>query len=464
MKRICLIIDNPLRDLDGICLITWHLIQNGAEVFIVPMNFQSFEIPAINPDVILANYVRNNNVNILRSYHNAGARIAIIDTEGIGSWWKDHALNMQKLQFYDFVDEYYCWGKEQADIIKDHTSFQTSRIKVSGSPRYDFISPDLRRTLPVANVSLGYILINTNFPVINPLYEEDTDEELKSWIKNGVSSSRDAKAFAKSSENVFEKLIPTIQELAQRLPNQTFIIRPHPFEAMDPYLQIAGNLSNVQVVKEGTSLQWINHASLLLQMNCLTGLEATMMGVETIGFEWLNETELKTQNGEADAVTRKAASLDEMVELIENLVSGKRLPNVASRGKAMREYIEKNLHSQVGTAAQETAGHLIKLAAEGRVNKAATRVEMRQRAVNLLCALCGARTAYYLKRILTPTNLQKERENKIPSPHAVAAALNRIRDVKHAKFNFKVCKTVSKDYFHPRSGCGLSVNVKIQEP
>ena len=204
MKRICLIVDNPLRDLDGICLITWHLIKSGAEVFIVPMNFQGFEIPAIRPDVILANYVRKNNADALRSYHNLGARIAIIDTEGLGIWWKDHALNMEKLQFYEFVDEYFCWGNEQADIIKAYTSFSERRVKVTGSPRYDFIESSLRQALPNTKIAPGYILINTNFPVLNPLYEFDTGKELKSWIRNGVSSSEDATKFAKFSKILFE--------------------------------------------------------------------------------------------------------------------------------------------------------------------------------------------------------------------------------------------------------------------
>ena len=240
------------------------------------------------------------------------------------------------------------------------------------------------------------------------------------------------------------------------------MIRPHPFESINPYREVAGAHDNIHVIKEGTSLQWINNAALLLQLNCLTGLEATMMGVETIGFEWLNETELKSQNGESDAVTRKASSLEEMIELIEIVVSGKKLSKVAGRSEAISGYIDKNFHSLEGAAAQEIAGHLIRLSRIRQFNLEAVRLSNRRRTIDLLCTLLGARGAYFLKKLSASAQFQKEREKKIPDLQIVVDSLARIGNAKHEKAKFKARKIRSKDYTHPWRGGGFSIRIKME--
>ena len=66
MKRICLIIDNPLRDFDDY-LVAYLMVKNF-EVFIVPMNAQNSDALSLNPDVVLVNYIRKNNLEILNLY------------------------------------------------------------------------------------------------------------------------------------------------------------------------------------------------------------------------------------------------------------------------------------------------------------------------------------------------------------------------------------------------------------
>ena len=79
MKRICLIIDNPLRDFDGIVLIAAYLMMKNFEVFIVPMNAQNSDALSLNPDVVLVNYIRKNNLEILNLYKNRGIKVAIFN-------------------------------------------------------------------------------------------------------------------------------------------------------------------------------------------------------------------------------------------------------------------------------------------------------------------------------------------------------------------------------------------------
>ena len=129
MKRICLIIDNPLRDFDGIVLIAAYLMMKNFEVFIVPMNAQNSDALSLNPDVVLVNYIRKNNLEILNLYKNRGIKVAILDTEGVGKWWPKHAQILRDMKADKVVDQYYCWGKEQHDHLVSSESLDHKKIK-----------------------------------------------------------------------------------------------------------------------------------------------------------------------------------------------------------------------------------------------------------------------------------------------------------------------------------------------
>jgi len=83
--KICLIVDNPLRDLDGMVLLSMHLAERGADVYLVPMYTQGYEVPAICPDFVLMNYARTANAELIKAYSRAGIVVGVLDTEG-GIW------------------------------------------------------------------------------------------------------------------------------------------------------------------------------------------------------------------------------------------------------------------------------------------------------------------------------------------------------------------------------------------
>ena len=51
--HVCLLVDNPLRDLEGLVLLGWQLAAKGATVTLVPMYEQGFDVPALRPDLVL---------------------------------------------------------------------------------------------------------------------------------------------------------------------------------------------------------------------------------------------------------------------------------------------------------------------------------------------------------------------------------------------------------------------------
>ncbi|XDZ63102.1 surface carbohydrate biosynthesis protein [Alphaproteobacteria bacterium LSUCC0396] len=452
MSRICLIIDNPLRDLDGLCLISWYLAQAGVEVFLVPMYAQGFDVPSLQPDVVLANYARVNNLELLKLYQRQGIRVAILDTEGVGEWWPNHAQLLRQQNVKSFVDQYYCWGREQAKELLEARSFAPGQVTVTGCPRYDFIANQWRPALPANDVKPGYILINTNFPVVNPQFSEDASTEVRGWVDVGWGSQSRAEEFVRASELLFEDVRQNVTAIVKALPEETFVLRPHPFESMSPYEKMAESLPNLLLRKEGTSLQWINQAAALLHVNCFTGVEAGLMHIETLGFEWLNRKEIRDHSSEPFRVSRNASSFEEMVYWLKHLANERNsLPPLPSRDDALRRLVNANYRAVDGHSAKLVADSLIRLAEKGPQAAAVNvpTLAARQRMVHMARRWLGYRGASLIKNLTTPAKLQRARNEKIPSLEAVAEVLERIQSASAIIQRPRIRNTLRSDYVNP---------------
>tara|TARA_B100000989_G_scaffold277716_1_gene238896 strand:+ start:963 stop:2360 length:1398 start_codon:yes stop_codon:yes gene_type:complete len=410
LGRICLIIDNPLRDIDGICLIAWHLSQIGHEVFITPMYDQVYDVFALKPDLVLSNYARANNFELLKQFYNLGIKVIILDTEGVGDWWEKHSKHMSSAKIDDFVEKYLCWGKGQAATMEVYGGLKSGKVVATGCPRYDFISRQWRSMLDKNQLPEGYILVNTNFPVVNPQFSTDTKAETKTWAKalEWMSVSQ-AQNFAKHSQNAFEKMLVVITELAEAFPESTIVVRPHPFEEMTPYKNLSDRYSNVRVRKEGTSLVWINKAAVLLHMNCFTAVEASFMNVEAISLEWINSKVLREHSPEPYLISHKAESFSQLKDWITLIFDGGKLEKSHAQNSFAADLIPKSylmLDGNSGARVAKTLSDLIDLE-----SKAAQKVPVafRNRVILSARQLLGHRLSELIRWCIMS---QKNRKNR----------------------------------------------------
>ena len=276
MPRVCLVVDNPLRDLDGLVLLGRELAQSGIETMLTPMYEQSFDVAAFEPDLVLVNYVRPNNRDLLIRYKEKGIRVGVLDTEGAGG---RSASEFAQLVAHggaaDIVDFYCVWGPAQLEAL---APLLGERLRLTGCPRYDYCAQPWRQALHRPDLPPGYVLINTNFPTVNPRYSGGARDERRTVVRVGFSKDM-ANAYLAAAQRALAGMVELSGKLAERLPEQRFVLRPHPFESMDVYRELE-RLPNFSVRQQGTSLDWLEGASLLLHLNCSTAVEATMLGVE----------------------------------------------------------------------------------------------------------------------------------------------------------------------------------------
>ena len=74
------------------------------------------------------------------------------------------------------------------------------------------------------------------------------------------------------------------------------------------------------------------------------------MGVEAIGFEWLNHDILRNQTPETADVTRHAFSIEEICDYIVDINMGLSLPPLPERKKALDKYATTLLGGTSGDA------------------------------------------------------------------------------------------------------------------
>jgi surface carbohydrate biosynthesis protein len=351
--RICLIVDNPLRDIDGLVLVSWHLAQHGHTVYMTPMYDQGFDILSLKPDMVVANYARRNNIELLRRFHNAGIAVAVLDTEGSpGSDMEKFARMVGQTGIGEFAALYCFWGRKQFEAFIAQASVPRRIMSITGCPRYDYCVAPLRQSLLKPKVASHYVLINTNFASVNPRFTRSFEDERKTMIRNGYDEIFVNKYF----EDVFlayKQIKNVIKQLVEAFPDVLFILRPHPFENPKTYID-AIRYSNFEVKQEGTSIEWLNHARLLIHLNCLTSIESMMMGVEPVSVEWLNTPTLAPL-GPASNISQQMQEMNDLLQTVDHVLC-ERMPPLSDEIKQARSaIIEAYYHAIDGASAKRAA-------------------------------------------------------------------------------------------------------------
>jgi surface carbohydrate biosynthesis protein len=458
--HVCLIVDNPLRDLEGLVLLGRQLAARGATVTLVPMYEQGFDVPALRPDLVLVNYTRPNNADLIKAYKRAGILVGVLDTEGIGGKNPDQFAEMVKsVGCTDLVDLYCVWGQAQHAAFLRHGTVAAELLHATGCPRYDFCAPPWRAALPKPSIAPGYVLINTNFPVANPRFSNSSADEQEAMVQAGFSREF-ARQFIADAGNAYRAVLDASIKLAKHFSDVQFVLRPHPFENIGSYDALA-ELPNFHVRQDGTSLEWISGASLLVHQNCSTAIEATMLKVEPLSMEWFNTPSLRLQA--ATEVSRGAASESDLIELVQQGLDG-RLPPLTAATEQFRRQIIGDLFTAVDGASSSrvTEAVLDAIAAarhQGRTTPALPRPSVRGIAAETVRRALGYKTSSALRRSYSAPENERRRLGKAFAPEMVNAVLRRICAASGDGRNFVARQVMGRSRWIARAMSGASLQL-----
>jgi hypothetical protein len=164
----------------------------------------------------------------------------------------------------------------------------------------------------------------------------------------------------------FQKLIP---ELEKAFPFHTIIVRPHPTESHEAYLQIAERCKKVEVTNKGNVVPWLMAARALIHNGCTTGVEAYVMRVPAISYrvtvderydegfyalpnqlshQCLDFSQIEQTLGKIFAGEFGAADGDERLSLIDHHLTGIKGPLASERIVDVLEKIVDDLSKLPG--------------------------------------------------------------------------------------------------------------------
>jgi surface carbohydrate biosynthesis protein len=326
-KRVALIVDNPYRDLPGVVLLGMALCQRGARVFLAPMNLINREIWSLAPDYVVLNYLRSNNQRLVEHFLKAGMQVGVLDTEGgvFSSLETYERLLAPDDAVRHAVDDYFSWGPRMAEEVVERDWFLRDQVTITGHPRFSYYVAPWRqaalRASPYADgLPLPLVLINSNYPVVNPAFKTP-EEEARMLVEKFGFEEEFVRGWVARQQQTLDGMAALANRLAERFPGVTFVYRPHPFEKVETYHRLLDldTHSNLHLIKRGAVDGWILRASAVIQRSCSTAIESAIAGVPALSPVWL-PTGLEQQT--AESVSVPCASEEEMVTHIEAALSG----------------------------------------------------------------------------------------------------------------------------------------------
>lgn len=415
--HIGVIVDHPSRDLPGAAMIAHAGIHRGHRVSVIPMYEQGLDVPLLELDALIVNYARPTNLELVRAYVAQGIAVFVLDNEG-GVMAEEGANSPVELARYirdsgyaELLAGYFFWGSRPHQAAIEHHAMDPRRLHVTGCPRFDLASERWADTLSYPRKN--YILLNTNFPLLNPLFSGSQAKERETVINVGWSPKY-VDDIIGDAKNILEAILALVPKLAHANPDRLFLVRPHPFENADLYKNRLKGISNVVVDGQGSVLNAARNASCVLHVNCGSSIEAAMLHRVPISLEFLNTDRMRRHSSLPHAISWKASSLDDLLGALGRIDS---LKQQFDFDGLHRKYIYPWFHENDGRAGDRIVEIVQRSsrASQWRNRTAVTsslaasnpRSSLPQRVQALVANITGSALTSRLRARLSPVRRQK---------------------------------------------------------
>ena len=299
-QEACLIIpvENQVRELDPKLLLACIAVKRGFSVIIGSHREIDFRMTSFPRSLYLNKSMTERNLKMFRIMQKMGHEILTWDEEALvhlpEETYYSRRLSPTAIRYNSHL---FAWGEDNAELWRRYPHLPPNMpIHVTGNPRSDMLRPELRsfyepEAEEIRKTYGRFILVNTNFNHVNAffpaqnLFRPAAPGEEPQFGKAAVGMSREfAEGLRDHKEAIFgafKKLIPILD---QAYPEHTIIVRPHPTENQQVYMDIANRCQRVKVTNEGNVVPWLMTTDVVIHNGCTTGVEAYMMGVPAISY------------------------------------------------------------------------------------------------------------------------------------------------------------------------------------
>lgn len=292
--RLILPVEIQSRELDAKLLLACVAAERGHSVLVGCHQAIKRNLHALPRSIYVGKGVTKNSLELyFRRAERAGHSVVAWDEEGLVYMTRDTYLRRKVWpDALASAQALFAWGEDNAEIWRSAPGYAGQPLFVSGNPRADLLRPDLRGYFAAAAEELRnrhgrFVLISSNFGHLHHFLKnagQPAPEAGQPVPPEKVGTLQDP-AMAKHRLEMllaFKRMLP---ELARRLPDRRFILRPHPSEDPDHWRETARESPNVEVVGGGPIVPWLLAAEALLHNGCTTAVEGFLLGRPAIAYE-----------------------------------------------------------------------------------------------------------------------------------------------------------------------------------
>ena len=211
-----------------------------------------------------------------------GHIIVVGEEEGLITYSDEMYLDMRiSPQTIRHVDLIFTWGSENFSIISKGRKNNTSKLRITGNPRFDLLKPNFSGVYEnnINSIRAKYkefILVCTSFPSCNHFIKNINYVQslIDKKTLNDNNSIENFKKYQEVKTKTFRSFIEAIPLLAKVFNDIDIVIRPHPSENKDIYEDLAKKYRNVSVESRFSVHPWILCSKGIIHHYCTTSIEA----------------------------------------------------------------------------------------------------------------------------------------------------------------------------------------------
>jgi surface carbohydrate biosynthesis protein len=354
-KPVLLIpVENQVRELDAKLLLACIAANRGFPSIIGSKREIESRIASFPRSIYLAKSLLHGHSKFFRIARKLGHEIV--------AWDEDALVHLPAETYYSrrlspaalaCVSHLFAWGEDNAELWRQYSDLPAGLpIHITGNPRNDLLRPEIQPfyqndVKKIRDLFGNFLLVNTNFnhvnafsPVRRLFQPVDRPGEEPKFGRAARGMTREyAQGLSDHKQAIFKHFQKMIPALENAFPDYTIVVRPHPVESQDIYLQIAKGCQRVQVTNEGNVVPWLMACKAVILNGCTTSVEAYAMGVPSISYRAVvNDDYDHGFYRLPNMLSHQCFDFEELRQTLGEILTGKRGVLDSDESKAIIDY------------------------------------------------------------------------------------------------------------------------------
>ena len=292
-NRIYLPVETTRRELHSRLYFAIDAANKNWEAIIAPKIDLYSKLKYLKTGHYLGKSIQPDMFKVYESICFMGHKVSAFDEEGLLSYDERFSNRRVGKKNFKILQKYFVWGKKNFDELNNAFNVN-EKLFLAGNQRVDLLKSPINNFYKDAALRIkeqygNFILYTTKFTKTNFIKRPNLNNFVDHQIYRGFLQNDHLVEVAKQSVDHetknFEGVKVFFSQFSKNFPEKKLIIRPHPNEEINTYINISKQFDNIEVVSDHQNTNsWIAASDLLIHYNCTTGFEGFLLGVPTINF------------------------------------------------------------------------------------------------------------------------------------------------------------------------------------